>query len=108
MSGLPAPAVQAPTEIVAQRLPGPGSSRPDNAKAAKQFEAMMLAFMFKQMRETVPTSSLFGDEGASRSTYEFLLDQALTSRAVDSGKGYGLAQRLEAAWDAKSAKNQGD
>jgi Rod binding domain-containing protein len=103
-----AAAVQAPSEIVAQRLPGPTGSKPDNAKAARQFEAMMMACMFKEMRNTVHPSGLLGDDGVARSTYEFLLDQAVTSRALQGGRGYGLAQRLEAAWDSRDVKKQGD
>ena len=101
-------AVQAPAEILAQRLPDPARRGPDNAEAARQFEAMMMAAMFKEMRSTVTPSGLFGEEGVARSTYDFLLDQAITSRALKAGKGYGLAQRLEAAWDARSEKSQGD
>lgn len=110
MSSAPtlAAAVQAPAEIVARRLPGPALGKPDNTEAAQKFEAMMMAYMFKEMRSTVHPSGLFGNEGVARSTYEFLLDQAVTSRALQGGRGYGLAQRLEAAWDAKSAKSQGD
>jgi Rod binding domain-containing protein len=103
-AAVPAAAVQAPQEIVAQRLPG----KPDNAEAARKFEAMMMAYMFQQMRQTVPTSGLFGDEGTARSTYEYLLDQAVTSKALQAGKGWGLAQRLEAAWDSRTLKKQGD
>ena len=103
-----APAVQAPAEILAQRPPGPTLSKPDNAEAARKFEAMMMAYMFKEMRATVHPSGLFGDESAARSTYEYLLDQAVTSRALQGGRGYGLAQRLEAAWDAQGVKKQAD
>ena len=108
MSGLAilAPAAQAPADLVAPRLPAPGGAH--TAEAAKQFEAMMMAYMFQQMRQTVHPSGLFGNEGVARSTYDYLLDQAVTTRALQSGKGFGLAQRLEAEWDAHNVKKQGD
>lgn len=110
MSGLSIPglAVQAPTDLVTPRLAAAGAPRPDNAEAAKQFEAMMMAYMFQQMRQTVHPSGLFGNDGVARSTYDYLLDQAVTTRALASGKGLGLAQRLEASWNANSVKKQGD
>lgn len=96
MSALPA---LAPQDIVAQSLPvaAPGGSR--NAEAAKQFEGMLMAFVYQKMRQTVQPSGLFGEAGTARSTYEYLLDQAVTSNAMKAGKGWGLAQQLEAKWD---------
>jgi Rod binding domain-containing protein len=96
VSALPA---LAPQEIVAQSLPAaaPGGSK--NAEAAKQFEGMLMAFVFQKMRQTVQPSGLFGESGTARSTYEYLLDQAVTSNAMKAGKGWGLSQQLEAKWD---------
>jgi Rod binding domain-containing protein len=93
-----------PQEIVAQPLPGPGQDQAGNAEAAKQFEGMLMAFLFQQMRKTVQTSGLFGGNGNARSTYEYLLDQAVTSNAMDAGKGWGLSQQLQAQWDAHKVK----
>ncbi len=104
MSALPAMAQAAPQEMVAQNLPGPGASRAGNAEAAKQFEGMLMAFVFQQMRQTVQPSGLFGEEGTARSTYEYLLDQAVTSNAMKAGKGWGLSQKLAAKWDAQTVK----
>jgi Rod binding domain-containing protein len=96
VSALPA---LAPQEIVAQSLPAaaPGGSK--NAEAAKQFEGMLMAFVFQKMRQTVQPSGLFGNEGTARSTYEYLLDQAVTSHAMSAGKGWGLSQQIQAKWD---------
>jgi hypothetical protein len=47
----------------------------------------------------VQPSGLFGETGNARSTYEYLLDQAVTSNAMKAGKGWGLSQQLEAKWD---------
>ena len=102
MSAVAALALPAPQEIVAQALPAQGGS-PGNAEAAKQFEGMLMSYLFQQMRQTVPHSDLFGGSGSAQSTYEYLLDQATTKKAMDAGKGWGLSQRLAAAWDARTA-----
>jgi Rod binding domain-containing protein len=104
VSALPALAQVAPQELVAQSLPGAGATQSANAEAAKQFEGMLMAFMFQQMRKTVQPSGLFGDSGMARSTYEYMLDQAVTSNAMDGGKGWGLSQQLAAQWNAQTAK----
>lgn len=104
-----APVVLAPSETVAQAGAAPGRTqpgRPSNADAAQQFEGMLMSYMFQQMRQTVQPSGLFGNDTLAQSTYEFLLDQAVSTRAVDAGKGWGLSQRLEAAWDARSTRTQ--
>ena len=76
--------------------------------AARQFEGLLMSLLFQAMRKTVQPSGLFGDSGQSRSTYEYLLDQAVANKASDSGRGWGLAERLKEAWtqadDAKTAK----
>jgi Rod binding domain-containing protein len=75
---------------------------PDQAektdKAARQFEGLLMGLLFQTMRKTVQPSGLFGDSGQSRSTYEYLMDQAVVDRAVSSGHGWGLADRLKASW----------
>ena len=75
---------------------------PDSAektdKAARQFEGLLMGLLFQTMRKTVEPSGLFGDSGQSRSTYEYLMDQAVVDRAVSSGHGWGLAERLKASW----------
>lgn len=104
MSALPALSQAAPQQLVAQALPGPGADKAGNAEAAQQFEGMLMAYVFQQMRQTVPPSGLFGDQGNARSTYEYLLDQAVSSNAMKAGKGWGLSQALEAKWDAQTVK----
>jgi Rod binding domain-containing protein len=93
--------VQAPQEILAQTQP---AGKPGNAEAARQFEGMVMAYVFQQMRHTVQPSGLFGNEGMARSTYEYLLDQAVTAHAVQSGKGWGLSEKLAAQWDSPKVK----
>jgi len=106
VSGLfPSPlTVLQPQEIIAQS--SQPTAKPDNAEAARQFEAMMMAYVFQQMRQTVPQSGLFGDDRVARSTYEYLFDQAVTTNALQAGKGWGLSERLEANWEAKATRNQ--
>jgi Rod binding domain-containing protein len=79
----------------AERVP-PATDKTD--KAAQQFEGMVMSLLFQSMRKTVQPSGLFGDSGQSRSTYEYLLDQAVADKAASSGKGWGLADRLKEAW----------
>jgi Rod binding domain-containing protein len=67
-------------------------------KAARQFEGLLMSMVFQTMRKTVQPSGLFGDSGSSRSTYEYLMDQAVVDRAASSGHGWGLAERLKANW----------
>jgi Rod binding domain-containing protein len=67
-------------------------------KAARQFEGLLMSMVLQTMRKTVQPSGLFGDSGSSRSTYEYLMDQAVVDRAVSAGHGWGLADRLKASW----------
>ncbi len=73
-------------------------------KAARQFEGLLMNLLFQTMRKTVQPSGLFGDSGQSRSTYEYLMDQAVVDRAVAGGRGWGLADKLKAAWDQSGKK----
>jgi Rod binding domain-containing protein len=75
-------------------------------KAARQFEGLLMSMLFQTMRKTVEPSGLFGDSGQSRSTYEYLMDQAVVDRAVAGGRGWGLADRLKAAWAQAGAKTE--
>lgn len=83
--------------------PAPELGRKD-AKAAQQFEGMLMANLFQCLRKTVDHSTLFGDSGSAQGTYEYLLDQAVVTHGMGSGKGWGLAERLEASWAAQAAK----
>ena len=96
-----ASAQMSPVDLVAQAMPGPGSTPEHTKEAAQKFEGMLIAYLFQDMRKTVHSSGLFGDEGTARSTYEYLLDQAVSTNALSAGKGFGLAKRLEAAWEAR-------
>ena len=95
-------ALQTPQEIVAQTSAMPSKER--TAEAAKQFEAMLMENLFRVMRKTVENSTLFGDSSNARSTYEYLLDQAVTNNALNAGKSMGMAAKLESAWAPKTMK----
>ncbi|MDP1830900.1 MAG: rod-binding protein [Geothrix sp.] len=85
----------------AKALPGPAEK---TDQAARQFEGLLMGLLFQTMRRTVEPSGLLGDSGQSRSTYEYLMDQAVVERAVSGGRGWGLAERLKASW-SQSEKN---
>lgn len=80
----------------AQGIPG-ATEKTD--QAARQFEGLLMSMLFQTLRKTVVPSGLFGQSQA-RSTYEYLLDQAVAERAATSGRGWGLAERLKANWAA--------
>ena len=67
-------------------------------QTAYEFEAMLMTQMFQTLRKTVEPSGLFGDNQNARSTYEYLLDQAMFQKAAENGKTWGLAARLEESW----------
>lgn len=87
----------------AKAIPGSGDK---SEKAARQFEGLLMSMLFQTMRKTVQPSGLFGESGQSRSTYEYLMDQAVVDRAVASGRGWGLAERLKAAWAQAGSKSE--
>jgi Rod binding domain-containing protein len=75
-------------------------------QAARQFEGLLMGLLFQAMRKTVQPSGLLGDSGQSRSTYEYLMDQAVVERAVSGGRGWGLADRLKASWSQSGKIDQ--
>jgi Rod binding domain-containing protein len=83
------------------------SSSDKTDQAARQFEGLLMGLLFQTMRKTVEPSGLLGDSGQSRSTYEYLMDQAVVDRAVTTGRGWGLAERLKASWTPVEKSGQG-
>jgi flagellar protein FlgJ len=61
-------------------------------EACKGFEAMFLNMMYKQMRATVPTDTLFGESNAKK-IYQEMHDEKLMDSIADGG-GVGLADML--------------
>ena len=90
----------------AQGAPALPDATEKTAKAAQQFEGLLMNLLFQGMRKTVEHSKLLGDSGSSRSTYEYLMDQAVVDKAVSAGRGWGLAAKLEAAWSKSKSQAQ--
>lgn len=61
-------------------------------KACRQFEAIFIQMMYKQMKATVPKSDLLSKDSA-RETFEQLFDEKLSEEAA-GGKGTGIADML--------------
>jgi Rod binding domain-containing protein len=85
------------TALLAGRAPAPQEK---TSAAAKQFEGMLMQLLFQTLRKTVEPSGLMGESGQARSTYEYMMDQAIVDKATSSGRSWGIAERLEAAWKA--------
>lgn len=92
---------QSPQELVPLR---PGLDKATGHEAALMFEGLVMTQMFQAMRKTIQPSGLFGDDSQTRSTYEYLLDQAVVEHAMASGKGLGLAERLEKTWELETKR----
>jgi len=92
------PASQSPQDLLLFRA---GVDKPTDHEAALLFEGLVLTQMFQSMRKTIQHSGLFGDDSQTRSTYEYLLDKAVVEHAMASGKGLGLAEKLEKTWEAQ-------
>ena len=90
--------IQSPTELVTPPLPN-SKGKANLKESAQQFEGMLIAQVFQSLRKTVKPSGLLGKENQSRQTYEYLFDQAIVNHAMASGKGWGLADRIERSWN---------
>lgn len=90
-SSLLSSATLSPRDLVA---PQAGLDKPTDEQAAQMFEGLILTQMFQSMRSTVPHSNLFGENAQARTSYEYLLDQAVVEHAMAAGKGLGLAASL--------------
>ena len=101
MSALSLAAARPSPELVAQ---APEQAPGRSAEAAKQFEGMLLANLFQQMRKTVHHTDLFGGGGSATGTYEYLLDQAVVNHAMDGGHTWGLSDKIEASLKAHQRK----
>jgi Rod binding domain-containing protein len=79
--------------------PQPPKGDPEKLKkTAAEFEGMLMAQVFQALRKTVEPSGLFGNSQNERSTYDYLLDQAVIKNAIEGGHTWGLAVRLEESW----------
>jgi Rod binding domain-containing protein len=62
-------------------------------KVARQFEAVLVNELLKNMRATVPENELWGDSGGTR-IYRQMHDEALAESIASSGKGLGIADLI--------------
>lgn len=101
MSDAIRPVAIRPEDLSSRQVAPPGTNRADIHKAAVSFEGLLISTMFQTMRKTVPSSGLLGDSGQAKGTLEYLLDQAIVDSAMNGGRTWGLAKRLEEAWMAR-------
>ncbi len=97
-------ALAAPDAVALVQSSGPVPSAQDKTmEAARQFEGLLMGMLFQSMRKTIEPSGLFGGSETTRSTYDYLLDQAVADKAASSGQGWGLAKILAASWSQARA-----
>lgn len=103
----PAPIAPAPVDL-AMAARSQGFQQPSDkeriTRAAQEFEGMLMEQLMQGLRKTVEPGDLFGKQDQSRSTFEYLLDQAVIARAVQGGKGLGLAAQMERIWAERERK----
>jgi Rod binding domain-containing protein len=63
-------------------------------QVAQEFEAILVAYMFKVMRESVQSGGLFDEQPPGSDIYLGMMDQEL-GRALSKKGGLGLAQTLQ-------------
>lgn len=98
-----AAAVTAVADAVPSGLPSldPAESPdPGTVKAARDFEAFFLGFVYERAYESIPKSELMGG-GMADSMYHALFMQEVTAQGVKSGEGVGLAKMLLQQWDRR-------
>ena len=85
---VPSPERSAP----AFRPEGKKLDREKLKKACSDFEALFMARMLKQMRQSIPQNGLLGN-GPGKEIYQSLMDQELAKKMSQRG-GVGLGERL--------------
>lgn len=63
-------------------------------KACQGFEAIFFSTLVKSMRRTLPGDALFG-KSQGVEIFESMYDQALVDQLAGSGRGIGIAEKLE-------------
>lgn len=81
-------------------------SREEVEKTASDFEAVFLTFLLRELRKSIPKSSLLGED-AGRDIYEEMMDGALAEEIVKH-RGIGLKEMLVKALDRASGEPRGD
>jgi len=62
--------------------------------AATQFEGVFLEMLMNAMQDTVPQQTIFGQQSASESTWQSMLNDE-RAQAIAKDGSFGLAQQLE-------------
>jgi peptidoglycan hydrolase FlgJ len=76
----------------ASRPEGKKLDREKLKKTCSDFEALFMARMLKQMRQSIPQNGLLGN-GPGKEIYQSLMDQELAKKMSQRG-GVGLGERL--------------
>ena len=72
------------------RKDGPGN--PDLQEASEQFESLMLHFMIREMRATVPESTLF-PRSMAEDIFTGMLDETIAGEMAQNG-GIGISRMI--------------
>ena len=93
--------VNLPIALTSQHAAGPQKLTADQQRALKnlhdaatQFEGVFLQMVMSAMRDTVPQTSIFGQDSVSESTWQSMLDDQYSQQMANTG-GFGLAAQLE-------------
>ena len=62
-------------------------------KACADFESILVYYMFKAMRQSIPKSGYL-KESPGKDTYNMMLDQKVAEELANKGKGAGLQNTL--------------
>jgi flagellar protein FlgJ len=84
---------------ISQKITGGAESGEPSAneqklkKACADFESILLYYMFKGMRQTIPKSG-FLKQSPGKDTYNMIFDQKVAEEMVNKERGPGLKQTL--------------
>ena len=62
-------------------------------KACADFESILVYYMFKAMRQSIPKSGYL-KQSTGKDTYNMMLDQKIAEELANKGKGAGLQDTL--------------
>ena len=93
----------AKTELMNQAIPEKSTGRLEGKapvdkegklkKACADFESVLIYYMFKSMRQSIPKSGYL-KQSPGKDTYSMLLDQKVAEELANKGKGAGLQNTL--------------
>ena len=93
----------AKTELVNQAIPQKSTGRLEGQapvdkegklkKACADFESVLIYYMFKSMRQSIPKSG-FLKQSPGKDTYSMMFDQKIAEELANKGKGAGIQNTL--------------